>query len=79
MPALDRWSIGHFMLGLYLGFSMRSLLWVALFLIFWEFYEVLLRPDVKEDKLNMLCDILIGLLGSIIGQLLFLWFPVTLF
>jgi cation transport ATPase len=76
MPALDKWSIGHFLLGLYLGLSMRSLFWVLLFLIFWEFYEVFFRPDVKEDRLNMLCDVAVGFIGAVVGRALAMSFPI---
>jgi len=72
--AVDRWTLGHFLLGLYLGFSMKSLVYVLLFLVAWELYELLFRPDVKETLSNRIVDLIVGMLGASLSQLVFLTF-----
>jgi len=69
--AVDRWTLGHFLLGLYLGFAMKSLIYVFTFLVAWEFYEVFFRPDVKESLANRLVDLIVGMLGASLSQLVF--------
>ena len=69
--AVDRWTLGHFLLGLYLGFSMKSLVYVLAFLVAWEFYEVFFRPDVKESLVNRIIDLVVGLVGALFSQLVF--------
>ena len=69
--AVDRWTLGHFLLGLYLGFAMKSLVYVLLFLVAWELYELLFRPDVKETLSNRIVDLIVGMLGASLSQLVF--------
>ena len=69
--AVDRWTLGHFCLGLFLGFAMKSLVYVLIFLVAWEFYEVFFRPDVKESLANRLVDLIVGMLGASLSQLVF--------
>jgi len=69
--AVDCWTLGHFLLGLFLGFSMKSLVYVLIFLVAWEFYEVFLRPDVKETLSNRIVDLIVGILGASLSQLVF--------
>lgn len=68
--AVDRWTLGHFLLGLYLGFTMKSLVYVLIFLVAWELYEVFFRPDVKEPLVNRIIDVVVGILGGVLGSLL---------
>jgi hypothetical protein len=69
--AVDRWTLGHFLLGLYLGFTMKSLVYVLIFLVAWEFYEVFFRPDVKEALSNRIVDLIVGMLGALLSRLVF--------
>ena len=69
--AVDRWTLGHFLLGLFLGFAMKSLVFVLTFLVAWELYEVFFRPDVKESLANRLVDLIVGMLGALLSQLVF--------
>jgi hypothetical protein len=70
--AIDKWTLGHFLLGLYLGFAMKSLVYVFVFLVAWEFYEAFFRPDVKESLSNRIVDLIVGMLGALLSQLVFL-------
>jgi hypothetical protein len=69
--AVDRWTIGHFLLGFFLGFAMKSLVYVLVFLVGWEFYELLFRPDVKETLSNRIVDLIVGMLGALLSQWVF--------
>jgi hypothetical protein len=69
--AVDRWTLGHFLLGLYLGFTMKSLVYALAFLVAWELYELLFRPDVKETLSNRIVDLIVGMLGALLSQLVF--------
>jgi Co/Zn/Cd efflux system component len=69
--AVDRWTLGHFCLGLFLGFTMKSLVFVLAFLVAWELYELLFRPDVKEALSNRIVDLIVGMLGALLSQLVF--------
>jgi hypothetical protein len=69
--AVDKWTLGHFLLGFYLGFAMKSLVYVFIFLVAWELYEVFFRPDVKESLLNRIIDVIVGMFGALLSQLVF--------
>jgi hypothetical protein len=69
--AVDRWTLGHFLLGFFLGFTMKSLVYVLVFLVAWELYELLFRPDVKESLANRLVDLIVGMLGALLSQWVF--------
>jgi hypothetical protein len=66
---IDRWTIGHFILGLFLGMTMKTLLFALIFLVGWEVYEILFRPDVKESLANRVVDVLVGTLGAFLGSI----------
>jgi hypothetical protein len=69
--AVDKWTLGHFLLGFFLGFAMKSLVYVLVFLVGWELYEVFFRPDVKETLSNRIVDLIVGMLGALLSQLVF--------
>jgi len=64
LKCVDRWTLGHFVLGLFLGFAMKHFFYVLIFLVAWELYEVFFRPDVEESPCNRIIDVLVGLLGA---------------
>ena len=70
--AFDKWSAGHFMLGVFLGFSMRSHVFAIAFIVAWECYEKLFRKDVKESTSNVIADISLGIIGVLFGVWLWL-------
>ena len=69
--AVDVWTIGHFLLGLFLGATMRSLTFAISFLIIWEIYEWKFRKDVKEKMINRVIDVVVGLIGALIGSAIY--------
>ena len=64
---VDKWTLGHFILGLFLGFTMKHLFYALIFLVAWELYELLFRPDVKESLCNRVVDLLVGALGAFLA------------
>jgi len=69
VKAVDRWTLGHFLLGLYLGMSGMRLCFAVAFLLAWELYEVLFRTDVEEPTANRVVDVVVGVLGAALGGL----------
>jgi len=76
--ALDEWTVGHFALGVYLGFFMRTIWAGAVFLIYWELHELLFYKEVKESVANRFVDLVVGIIGLIVGSLLQSFAPIPL-
>jgi len=80
---VDIWSLAHFLVGLILGILGLSLPVTLVLLIIWEIIEPYicewLGLPYDEIPINILMDIIIGLLGWLIGQLLGVSFLVSLF
>jgi hypothetical protein len=66
--AVDRWTLGHFILGMFLGWTMKNPFYALIFLAGWEWYEVFFRPDVHESLPNRLIDVLVGFLGVLLAS-----------
>jgi hypothetical protein len=47
---------------------MKHFFYVLIFLVAWELYELLFRPDVKESVCNRVVDLLVGLLGAFLSS-----------
>lgn len=67
-PPLDWWSIVHFCSGLLLGLICFDFETTLLLLIWWEIIEPHIWPGWNESPENQIVDIIVGMLGWILGK-----------